>query len=228
MIRKEKIQNGRAMDMGCGAGQLIPILSKLDYQVYGIDISKKMIEISLNRCKEFNIPAKLEVGDCEKIEYPDNYFDLYVAMGVIEYMSNDTKMIAEIKRLLKPGGIGIITLRNKRCIHVKWNTIYLKKYRHYLRNTAKRILRKQTSVYNAISRQHDPLSFKKLLESCSFKVIEEKYCHYHALPLPISIWLNFLHAVIGKSMEMYCPKILSPILASTYIVKFLNSDHNVI
>jgi hypothetical protein len=138
-------------------------------------------------------------------------------------MNIDTIMLKEMKRILRSGGIGIITLRNIRCVHVKWNTIYLKKYRNIFRNTAKRIMGKQRSVYQPISRQHDPRDFKNQLKRLSFTILEEKYCHYHTLPLPFSIWFSLLQAIFGKAMEKYLPISLSPMLASTYIVKFVNA-----
>tara|TARA_B100002003_G_C13927417_1_gene450664 strand:- start:240 stop:734 length:495 start_codon:yes stop_codon:yes gene_type:complete len=152
-----------------------------------------------------------------------NIFRISHLFGTVEYMNIDTIMLKEMKRILRSGGIGIITLRNIRCVHVKWNTIYLKKYRNIFRNTAKRIMGKQRSVYQPISRQHDPRDFKNQLKRLSFTILEEKYCHYHTLPLPFSIWFSLLQAIFGKAMEKYLPISLSPMLASTYIVKFVNA-----
>ena len=124
MIPDTSALDHRALDMGCGAGQLLPVLVKKGYQVYGIDVSQKMIDISQKICNEFEIKADLQLGDCEDLIFSSKSFYLYVAMGVIEYLDDDIPMLQEIERILSPGGIGIITLRNVRSVHVRWRHYY--------------------------------------------------------------------------------------------------------
>ena len=56
-----------------------------------------------------------------------------------------------------------------------------------------------------ISKRHDPEEFKKTVGSMGFKVVEEKYCHFHFLPYPFSktppfSWIN---NVVGRLMEWF-------------------------
>jgi ubiquinone/menaquinone biosynthesis C-methylase UbiE len=220
MIPKVKQSGSRALDMGCGAGQLIPILKTIGYDPYGMDISEEMIKLSKDRCSNNYINAHLETGDCEKLQYPDNYFDVYIAMGVIEYMDSDRPMLSEIKRVLKPGGIAIVTLRNKRCIPVKFNTFYKAKIQPNIRNFIKKIRGREKIKFIAISKQHDPRKFLKLLSDYSLNILDDQYCHYHILPYPLSQWLFPIRALAGKLMEKIYQDSNSPFIASTYIVKF--------
>jgi len=210
----------RALDMGCGAGQLIPILSGLGYEPYGVDISDKMIGLTNEQCKKLNIKANLMIGDCEKLDFPDEFFDLYIAMGVIEYMSSDKPMLSEIYRVLKPGGTAIVTLRNINCIPIRINYYYKSKIQNSIRNAVKKVVGLPMSTFEEISKEHDPDEFKKILQNYSFRVLDEKYCHYHALPLPFSRWLLPIQTISGKIMEEKFKDAPKPLLASTYIIKF--------
>ena len=86
-----------------------------------------MVALAKQEAKRSNVDAEIQIGDCEYIDYPDNYFNVYVAMGLIEYMDDDLPMLKEIQRVLKPGGIAIVTIRNILSLHVRWRTFCQKK-----------------------------------------------------------------------------------------------------
>ncbi|MDH5731381.1 MAG: class I SAM-dependent methyltransferase, partial [Gammaproteobacteria bacterium] len=52
-------------------------------------------------------------GECEKIPFPDNTFDCVVCLGVISYAESIDKALDELHRVLKPGGVTIVSYRNK-------------------------------------------------------------------------------------------------------------------
>lgn len=216
----------RALDMGCGAGQLIPILTELGYQVSAIDISENMVELTKKLCREYNVNTEAKVGDCENLDYPDNSFDVYVAMGVIEYMDTDEVMLSEVKRMLRPGGIAIITIRSKLSIHVKWRTFYRKYIEYPIKNFIKKIFGKEITPYRAISREHYPDQLREKLEAMSFKFLDERYAHFHTLFEPFQRLLPFIEAICGKWMEKHSSKGKFRLLASSYIIKVQKNVEN--
>jgi ubiquinone/menaquinone biosynthesis C-methylase UbiE len=56
---------------------------------------------------------RLYGDDCNKIRFEDNFFDMVVFAGVIQYVEEYTKSIIEIKRVLKNGGMIIMTTVNR-------------------------------------------------------------------------------------------------------------------
>jgi ubiquinone/menaquinone biosynthesis C-methylase UbiE len=218
----DRVEKGkhRALDVGCGAGQLIPILHKFGYEAYAIDTSQEMIEIAKKHVDDNNSNCDIQLGDCENLNYPDNYFDVYVAMGVIEYLDSDNLMFEEIKRVLKPGGIAIITARNVRSVHVRWRVLYHKYFNIKAKNIVRSLIGKKRRDYYSISKEHNPSCFREQLSSCSFRVLEERYAHFHALPSPLNKWFSGLEAIMGKTMEKYFSRGRLPFMASTYIIKF--------
>ncbi len=220
MIPPVKPGTQRALDVGHGAGQLLPILAGLGYETYGIDVSPQMKELAQQLCDQKKIKVDLQLSDCEKLPYPDNFFNLYVAMGVIEYMDSDIPMLKEIERVLCPGGIAIITTRNIRSIHVRWRSVYQSLFEIKVENLIRFILGKKTRTYNPISKEHDPHQFRKQLSSFPFKYLDEKYAHFHALPAPLNRCLPWIESILGKTMEKHWSSSRFPFMASTYIVKF--------
>ena len=100
----------RVIDIGCGAGGLSRKLAQVvtEGEVVGIDISEgyiKKLSQSVERDKSGdykNLVFKL--ASAEDIPYPDNYFDHAVCSESFGFWSEPEKGLAEIRRILKPGG----------------------------------------------------------------------------------------------------------------------------
>ena len=106
------VKKGRILDLECGTGRLLLPLYKQGYEVYGIDISKKMIEIA--RKKIEGLPITLVIGDfSKKIPFPDNFFDCIICMhsSLLHLRKSDRKRFSkEVKRVLKKNCCMIIDL----------------------------------------------------------------------------------------------------------------------
>lgn len=103
----------KILDYGCGNGVHTSQLAKFGKEVIGIDLSKPSIDIAEKRIerKGLSSKAKFLVMDCEKLDFPDNSFDLIFDGGTFSSLDIN-KAFPELKRVLKPGGIiiGIETL----------------------------------------------------------------------------------------------------------------------
>jgi ubiquinone/menaquinone biosynthesis C-methylase UbiE len=60
------------------------------------------------------IDAALQVMNGECMQFSNNTFDVVYAHGVLQYTADSSKMIAEMKRVLKPGGEAILMVYNKK------------------------------------------------------------------------------------------------------------------
>jgi 2-polyprenyl-6-hydroxyphenyl methylase/3-demethylubiquinone-9 3-methyltransferase len=95
----------RVLDVGCGGGFLSEEFAKLGFEVHGIDPSLPTLE----KAKKHAMLSKLEIkyahGAGEKLEYPDSHFDVVVCCDVLEHVKDLDRVISEISRVLKPGGL---------------------------------------------------------------------------------------------------------------------------
>lgn len=98
---------GRILDVGCGSGETLALLKEVGWDVYGVDIDSRAIQIAKRR----GITAK--VGGYKEIEYfPKNYFDAIRLYHVIEHIDNPSRVLQLIYSRLKPGGQLIIGTPN--------------------------------------------------------------------------------------------------------------------
>tara|TARA_B100001059_G_scaffold70041_1_gene67209 strand:+ start:4873 stop:5592 length:720 start_codon:yes stop_codon:yes gene_type:complete len=78
-------------------------------EVIGVDISEGMLDVGRKKITDQGIiNVQLEYGDCEQLKFEDNQFDaVIVAFGVRNFENLD-QGLAEINRVLKPGGVAMI------------------------------------------------------------------------------------------------------------------------
>jgi len=94
----------RILDAGCGTGINLSYLQTRG-NVCGLDISKDALQFSRSRGL-----SSLICGSADKLPIKDELFDIVLALDVIEHIEEDLSAIKELNRVLKSGGILIITV----------------------------------------------------------------------------------------------------------------------
>lgn len=100
-----KLQGPRVLEVGVGTGLSLPHY-RSDLRVTGIDISPEMLRIARRRVAERgvgNIDAVLEM-DAEELRFPDDSFDIVIAMYVASVVPSPARMVREIQRVCRPDG----------------------------------------------------------------------------------------------------------------------------
>lgn len=126
---------GKVLEAGCGLGRYNFYLSKLGIDIEGLDFEKKTIEF-LNDWKIKNgfEDCNFIEGDVTDLPYDDNSLSGYISLGVVEhFIEGPQKPIAEARRVLRPGGISIITTPS-----ISWYIFY----RDYLKKGLKNLIKK--------------------------------------------------------------------------------------
>ena len=106
------------LDVGCGDALPLFILNTLNdntrrLKFYGIDISVLNITFAENLktiLKTDNI--LFSIGNAEKLPFQDSYFDIVICGEVIEHLKQPENCLKEIKRVLKNGGVSLISTPN--------------------------------------------------------------------------------------------------------------------
>ncbi|NOZ81594.1 MAG: class I SAM-dependent methyltransferase [Candidatus Micrarchaeota archaeon] len=109
-IKEEMLRKGRGLkilDVGCGTGEVSKLFIDLGNEVYGTDA----VTSALREAKKRGV--KVKRCDVEKgLQYPENSFDVVFAGQILEHIYDTENFLKECKRVLKKGGILIITTPN--------------------------------------------------------------------------------------------------------------------
>lgn len=96
---------GRVLEVGVGTGISLPAYRQ-DHEVTGIDISPQMLERARARVGNLglsNVKDLIEM-DAARMAFPDNSFDVVVAMYVMPVVANPRQVLREIERVCVHGG----------------------------------------------------------------------------------------------------------------------------
>ncbi len=107
IVTNTGIHSGTALDVGSGPGHLATALALAsDCTVHALDCSPDMIEICQNRVSEKGLIGRVvpTCGDVCEIPYGDSTFDLIISRGSWFFWEDLSKSLAEIYRVLRPGG----------------------------------------------------------------------------------------------------------------------------
>ncbi len=107
-LPKDKKFN-RVLDWGCGHGGMMLSWKEThpDSETHGVDLSAPCLKLANKRAEEAGVTLHLSQQEIGKLDYPDNHFDMVMFCFMLhELPPNPTKgLLAEVYRVLKPGGI---------------------------------------------------------------------------------------------------------------------------
>jgi len=104
-------QNKVIVDIASGEGYGSNFLASVATKVIGVDIDPYSVEFASNKYNKSNL--SFQVGNCASIPVESNTVDVVVSFETLEHHDQHEEMMLEIKRVLKPGGLLIISSPDK-------------------------------------------------------------------------------------------------------------------
>lgn len=96
----------RALDIGCGVGQVVARLQEAGFEAHGVDVSEP------NIARARKVSERCQLYDGRKIPFPDRHFASAGALNVLEHVDEPERFIAELVRVVEIGGRIVLSSPN--------------------------------------------------------------------------------------------------------------------
>lgn len=103
-LEKSVEPTSRVLDVGCGGGYMIDAIARENLELVGIDLAQQALVAAHTRALQQQYDAKLMRASALNLPFADDAFDGVVCTDVLVHVPNPRRVIAEISRVLQPGG----------------------------------------------------------------------------------------------------------------------------
>jgi SAM-dependent methyltransferase len=120
----DKLRGLRVLEIGCGAGGHSALFARHGARVTAVDLTPARVQ---STAMKFRLLADLAAGceairaDAENLPFEDGCFDIVYSNGVLHHTADTEKAIAEVHRVLRPGGRAVLMLYCKSSWHYWFN-----------------------------------------------------------------------------------------------------------
>ena len=117
----------RVLEIGCGLGTDGAQFAQAGADYTGIDLTDAAIELAQKRFELFDLSGTFQTDDAERLSFPNNSFDLVYSHGVLHHTPDINAAIAEIHRVLRPGGRAEVMLYHRNSYNYRVNISMLRR-----------------------------------------------------------------------------------------------------
>ncbi len=103
----------QVLEVGCGAGVDLIRFAGGGALVTGVDLAAAAIALAQANFSQQGLEGDFRVADGERLPFADDTFDLVYAHGVVQYTADPRRLVAECRRVLRPGGRAIFQVYNR-------------------------------------------------------------------------------------------------------------------
>lgn len=172
------------LDIAGGPGVMVEGLNRQGWRVDCVDAAPEMIELAHK--KYGHLPnTRFAVGDVYALNYPDATFDAVTAMGLVEYLDDQNKAMAEMARVTKPGGDVIITFPNQPSFWRTWARV-LRSITALPRRTLKMLTGKKP--YPISHKEYTQTDAWEYMERHGLQPLQTVYYNFKVMPYPFDLW----------------------------------------
>jgi SAM-dependent methyltransferase len=113
LVPFDQYRGRRVLEVGCGAGIDLIRFARNGAACTGIDVAPSSVALAARNAAIEQLPVDLLVADGEALPFKSESFDLVYAHGVVQYTTDDRALVAECRRVLKPGGRAVFQVYNR-------------------------------------------------------------------------------------------------------------------
>ena len=198
------------LDAGCGPGYMLAALAQRGLEASGLDAAPEMLRMSRERLHAArpDHEFRLELGSIEALPFDDASFDIVCTAGVVEYLKDDNAVLAEMHRVLRPGGYLLYPVTNllSPVDYLDFAVEFLKRRPALLgafNALWTRIGHAPVLPRHFHVRRHRPSSLRRDLASHGFALADSLYFFFLPLPRPLDKFCPGVSTRVGARMERF-------------------------
>jgi SAM-dependent methyltransferase len=127
VISKIDWRGKRVLEIGSGVGTDARNIIAKGGVYTGINVDRESTEATSRALRAFSLPGIALQCDATSLDFPENTFDVVYSFGVLHHIPEAGKAVAEIHRVLKPGGELLVMLYNRTSINYVVEIMFLRK-----------------------------------------------------------------------------------------------------
>lgn len=111
--RVVSLKGAKVLEVGSQAGAALVALGQLGADAVGLDVDTKAVAATQLRANGYQTQVRAEVGTASEMSFSTNEFDIVVSFDVLEHVPDKLAMLHETVRVLRPGGILMLSAPNR-------------------------------------------------------------------------------------------------------------------
>ncbi|MCU0512495.1 MAG: methyltransferase domain-containing protein [Anaerolineae bacterium] len=208
LIRRALHDDARVLDLGCGRGGVLEQLDDVALRAIGIDPDTASL-------REHRLPGlPLAAATAVDLPFAAGTFDLVICAWVLEHLPDPARTLAEVARVLRPGGAFIFLAPNRRSLPALLNRLLRPLQSHLVPRLYGRA---EVDTFPVLYRASTPADLLRLAHAAGLTLAECHVIHdptyfaFHELLFRASVWLTRrLPAEYGVHLAGICRKPAAP------------------
>lgn len=188
---------GVVLDVGCGPAVLAADLVARGWSYVGVDLAESMV----GAAGSVDAPTSaghLSVADARRLPFAGRSVDAVVCLGVIDGVPEPGLAIAEMARVLRPGGVVVVSFANRASPYARWS-ILVRQALAWLRS---RRGGEGEDGRGARRRLHTPRTASALLADAGFSTTDVVHYYFNLFLPPLDQWLPHVARRLTVRLEV--------------------------
>jgi ubiquinone/menaquinone biosynthesis C-methylase UbiE len=120
----DRFEGARLLEIGCGMGTDLLQFARGGARCTGVDLTPRSIQITRHRFALYGMAGDFMLADGEHLPFGDESFDVVYSNGVLHHTPDTERAVAEVHRVLRPGGIARVMLYHRHSLNY-WGEMIL-------------------------------------------------------------------------------------------------------
>ncbi|MDQ3907865.1 MAG: methyltransferase domain-containing protein [Acidobacteriota bacterium] len=117
----------RVLEIGCGLGTDGARFARAGAAYTGVDLTEAAVSLARKNFELQNLAGEFRTADAENLDFADGTFDLVYSHGVLHHTPDTERAVAEVRRVLRPGGRAVVMLYHRDSYNYRVNISVLRR-----------------------------------------------------------------------------------------------------